>query len=73
MSWSERKLVENVKMGKVQFHGHILRACGWERVCLLGRIVERRAEGRQIMKYINSFILWGRQDVQPVGFSLNFN
>ena len=52
----ERGLMKSIKRRQLQFLGHILRARGMERDCLLGRIDGRRARGRQRKKYMETLL-----------------
>lgn len=52
----ERMLVKTIRKRQLQFLGHILRADGLERTCLLGRVEGTRSRGRQRIKYMDALL-----------------
>ena len=53
MAGTKRELMTTVKRTQLGYLGHVLRGDCLERDCLLGMIEEKRARGRQRMKYMN--------------------
>ena len=52
----ERRLLKIIRKKQLNFVGHIMRADGLERNCLLGRVEGTRSRGRQVIKYMNALL-----------------
>ena len=52
----QRTLIKEIKKRQLYFLGHILRAEGLERECLLGKIEGKRARGRQRIKFMDALL-----------------
>ena len=50
---TERTLINQIRKRQLNFLGHIIRANGLEKDCLLGRVQGRRARGRQRLKFMD--------------------
>ena len=51
---TERTLIKQIRKRQLNFLGHIVRANGIEKDCLLGRVEGRRARGRQRLKFMDT-------------------
>lgn len=52
----ERRLLKTIRKKQLNFIGHIMRADGLERNCLLGRVEGTRSRGRQRIKYMDALL-----------------
>ena len=52
----ERRLLKTIRKKQLNFVGHIMKADGLERNCLLGRVEGTRSRGRQRIKYMNALL-----------------
>ena len=52
----EKTLMKTIRKKQLKFVGHIMRADGLERNCLLGKVEGTRSRGRQRIKYMDAVL-----------------